>query len=104
MYKTLLVLVTMSLMTACTWVKLSPDGKNVAVLTAMDVQECRLTGETTVNVRDKVGLQRSADKVRLELETLARNAAAERGGDVVVPTSGVKPGGERDYNIYRCRP
>lgn len=87
----------------CTWVDLTDQGKNVAVLPAEEVEECIRVGETTVSVLDKVILSRSAEKVESELETLARNSAAERAGDSIVPTSPVEDG-SRDYDIYRCRP
>ena len=87
----------------CTWVNLSDEGKNVAVLTSEEVNECIRVGETTVSVVDKVVFRRSADKVEIELETLARNGAAERGSDAIVATSPVQDG-TRGYNIYRCRP
>lgn len=91
-------LVTLS---ACTWVKLTPEGENVAVLTQAEVANCTRTGTTTVEVRDKVVLERNAEKVAQELRTLARNRAADR-GDSIVPSTGVEDG-EQTFVIYRCR-
>ena len=91
------------LVSSCSLVKLSPEGDNVAILTMQEVAQCTLTGETTVSVLSKVGVNRSVEKVAKELQILARNWAAERGGDAIVPTSEVEDG-ERSYNIYRCRP
>lgn len=87
----------------CTWVDLTDQGQNVAVLPAEEVQECIHVGDTTVSVVDKVILSRSDEKVATELETLARNAAAERAADSIVATSPVRDG-TRNYEIYRCRP
>lgn len=86
---------------SCTWVKLTPAGENVAVLTQAEVGNCTRTGTTTVQVRDKVVLERDADKVALELRTLARNRAADR-GDAIVASTGVE-NGQQTFVIYRCR-
>ena len=96
-----LPVITLSILTSCTWVKLTPAGENVAVLTTAEVANCERTGTTTVSVRDKVVLDRDADKVALELRTLARNRAADR-GDAIVPTSRIDDG-EQTFTIYRCR-
>lgn len=87
----------------CTWVDLTEQGQNVAILPAEEVEECIRVGETTVSVVDKVILSRSDEKVETELQTLARNTAAERAADSIVATSPVQDG-TRDYDIYRCRP
>ena len=98
----LIMMVMFTGLVSCTWVKLTGEGSNVAVMTAQQVGNCTRVGETTVMVRDKVVFQRDPEKVTRELETLARNSAATRGGDTVVATSAVR-GGERDYDIYQCR-
>lgn len=96
-----LPVIALFLLTSCTWVRLSAAGENVAVLTATEVANCTRTGTTTVSVRDKVVLERDADKVALELRTLARNRAADR-GDAIVPATRVDDG-EQTFTIYRCR-
>lgn len=90
-------------LSGCTWVDLTDQGQNVAILPVEEVQECIHVGDITVSVVDKVILSRSAEKVATELQTLARNAAAERAADSIVATSPVQDG-TRDYDIYRCRP
>jgi len=94
-------LAAMTLLASCTLVKLTPAGENVAVLTAAEVANCERTGTTTVSVPDKVVLERGNEKVRLELRTLARNRAADR-GDSIVPTTR-EVDGEQTFTIYRCR-
>jgi hypothetical protein len=96
-----LPVIALLLLTSCTWVKLTAAGENVAVLTAAEVANCERTGTTTVSVRDKVVLDRDMDKVALELRTLARNRAADR-GDAIVPATRVEDG-EQMFTIYRCR-
>jgi hypothetical protein len=46
-------------------------------------------------------MDRKKEKVRLEIETLARNEAAIRGGDTIVPRGPVEAG-SRTYDVYRC--
>jgi hypothetical protein len=96
-----LILVAAVLLGGCTFVKLTPQGENVAVLQANEVGNCTLIGGTTVQVENKVVVNRSPDKVALELRTLARNRSADR-GDTIVATSPVN-NGEQTFNVYRCR-
>jgi hypothetical protein len=101
MKKISLVLLTVSILSGCSLVKLTPAGENVAVLLANQVGNCQQTGATTVSVVNKVVVNRDPQRVAVELRTLARNHAADR-GDVIVATSGVS-NGEQSFNIYRCR-
>ena len=105
MTKPLILALGCLFLTGCTtWVKLTPAGENVAVLTAADVTRCTRTGNLVVSVLDRVtGLDRPSAKVERDLNSLARNDAAERGADTVVPTSEVYSG-KRNYDLYRCRP
>jgi hypothetical protein len=96
-----LILFAAALLGGCTFVKLTPEGENVAVMQANEVGNCTLIGGTTVQVQNKVVVNRSPDKVALELRTLARNRSAER-GDTIVATSPVT-NGEQTFNVYRCR-
>jgi hypothetical protein len=89
------------LMSACTYVKLTPAGENVAVLQLNQVSSCTHTGSTTVSVVNKVVVNRKPDKVALELRSLARNRAADRGDTIVAMTPVTD--GEQTFNIYRCR-
>lgn len=97
----LLALSTLLLLSACSFVKLTPAGENVAVLQINEVSSCTSTGSTTVSVVNKVVVNRSPDKVALELRSLARNRAADRGDTIVAMTPVTD--GEQTFNIYRCR-
>lgn len=90
------------LVCGCSFVKLTPDGENVAVLTMEQVSNCTQVAETTVSVPDRLLVQRTPERVEEELRVLARNSAAARGGDTVVSTSQVRDG-RQDFNVYRCR-
>jgi len=100
-FKITVIAMATVILSSCTWVKLTPEGENVAVLTASEVANCTRTGTTTVSVRDRVVVDRDDEKVALELRTLARNRAADR-GDTIVASSRVDDG-EQTFVIYRCR-
>ena len=91
------------LLDACSvqWVKLTPQGENVAVLKENEVSNCTPNGSTTIGVPSKVIIERNEAKVQEELKTLARNNAADQ-GDAIVPAGPAK-NGRQTYNIYRCR-
>ena len=101
MGRMLLVLLCLSI-SACAWVKLTPGGEKVRVLGAAEVTTCKDLGTTTVSLLAKVaGINRNEDEVSKELSFLARNAAADLGGDTIVPISAVKEG-KRSYAVYQC--
>lgn len=101
-YKVILTLLAFMTLAACSWVKLTPQGEKVRVLSAQEVTNCKLLGKTTANVADKVvGMERKDHIVQENLEMLARNAAGEMGGDSVVPASGIMDG-KQTFDVYKC--
>ena len=92
------------LLTACTWVKLDTAGEKVRVLSAEEASGCKELGKTNVMLRATVaGIERNEEKVKKELETLARNSAGGMGGDTVVPASEIEDG-KQTFAVYRCVP
>ncbi len=90
------------LLSACTWVDLNTSGERVSVVTAELAQMCRPVGKAHAQVMDTAaGFKRSAEKVAKELETIARNTAADLGGNAIVPVSPVVDG-KRDYDVFQC--
>lgn len=100
--KLVVCLLLAGMITACTWVKPTPEGERVRVATADAAADCRRLGKVTVSLKHEVArVERSADKVATELETLARNEGAVMGGDTVVALS--KPvEGRQEFAIYDC--
>ena len=97
----LLVAAVLGLM-ACSWVKLTPDGDKVRVLSQSEVATCKKLGITTASVADKVaGMPRKETIIQDNLNILARNAAADMGGDTVVPSSPIQDG-KQTFDVYRC--
>lgn len=90
-------------LSACTWVKMEPQGLEVRVAHARDdLSGCTRRGEVGVSVRDKVGLyQRNDLKVRDELETMARNEASSLGADTVQAVN-QPSAGEQNFLAYSC--
>ena len=100
--KLFLSIALLTLLSACSWVELNTEGKKVRVLSEQEVSSCKHIGSTTANVKDEViGLERKPHIVEENLEILARNAAAEMGGDTVVAASPVKDG-SRKFKVYKC--
>ena len=87
----------------CTWVKPTPGGDRVRVVSGpAQVEGCRKIGNSTVSLLDKVGyFRRNQQKVEEELAVLGRNSAADMGGDTILPVSEVFQG-ERTFAVYRC--
>jgi hypothetical protein len=95
------------LLSGCSFVNLSEKGERVMVLNPADVVNCRRLGSTIVSVKDSiVGVDRSHEKMDIELEMLARNSAQDVGGgqgDTVVREERLADGKQR-FGVYRCRP
>ena len=87
---------------ACTWVKPTSGGDAVRVAYDGNVSGCRDAGAISVSVTDKVAFYHRSDlKVRDELETLARNQAADLPADTIKPTSEPHDGAQ-NYEAYVC--
>jgi len=98
----LMILLIAGLLVSCTWVKLTPEGEKVRVLSIDEVASCKKLGKTTTSLKDKiVGMARNEAKVQKEMQALARNSAADMGGDTVVPASEVQDG-RQTFEVYKC--
>ena len=87
MRKTLLLLVPVLLLNACSWgITLDDSAKNVRTAWSGDVSGCHDLGKVTVSVMDHVGpVDRNTITVRDELEVMARNEAAKMHADTIKP-------------------
>ncbi len=96
------VAVLVAVLSACTWVKPTPEGEGVRVASADEVGSCENLGKVTVSLKHKVGrIERNQEKVKAELETLARNEGAAMGGDKVV-AEGRPVEGRQTFTVYGC--
>ena len=97
----LLIIISLS---ACTMVKLTTEGEKARVLSAEEVTKCTYVGKTTSTTTEKaLGVKRHDDALSLELVSLARNAASRLGGDTVV-AEGPEAEGRQSFLVYRCIP
>ncbi len=99
----LIVLMSVGLVSACTWVEPTIGSRSVSVVKPEHVSTCEQIGQTNTRTAAKVGfIRRNAATVAKELQTLARNDAAAMGGDTVVAQGFPNEGSQR-FLIYRCR-
>lgn len=104
MNKLIALLLLVFVVSACTWVELTDEGKAIRIVKADAVANCKKTGSILVQLKDKIaGFDRNEDKVKHELETLARNTVVElkMKGDTIAPASKIKDGKQR-FDVYRC--
>lgn len=98
----LAMLVAAAVSVGCVFVQPTAEGKKVRVLAAHEVDRCRSLGMLTSQVADRVGaILRSREAVQDDVLLNAKNAAAEMGGDTIVPTSEME-GGKQIFGVYRC--
>jgi hypothetical protein len=89
---------------ACTWVKLTPPGEGVHVGTIREVAPCKKIGATHAKTSPRAWIfSRSEKTIDLELETLARNEAADMRGDTIVPQGPTSSEGRRSFDVFRCK-
>jgi hypothetical protein len=103
MRKTLLLLVPVLLLGACSWgITLDDAAKNVRTAWSGDVSGCRDLGKVTVSVMDHVGpVDRNSITVSDELEVLARNEAAKMRADTIKPLADPSEGSQ-PWGVYQC--
>ena len=87
----------------CTWVHMAPEASAVRVVPMGAAPAgCEMQQEIEVSVTGKIGFwERNTLRVREELETLARNEAAELKADTLQPLEEPR-GDEQRFAAYRC--
>jgi len=102
-FKGLLLILSLVAVGGCSSISLTEQGKKIRIVGNHDVAGCKVIGTTTATVTDKViGLQRKEPVIRDDLETLARNAAVNMGGDTIVPEGKLKKG-KQTFKVYKCK-
>lgn len=97
----LVVLVFLGLQ-GCVWVDLKPQAQKVRILNSAEVAQCKAIAQVTANTTDKIGfIARDRDSVQEEVNLLARNHAADLGGDSLLP-AGPMLEGQQKFKVYRC--
>ncbi|TDF42326.1 DUF4156 domain-containing protein [Alteromonadaceae bacterium M269] len=86
----------------CTYVKTDAAAQNIVLANESRVQNCQRLGTASAGVKaDIIGINRKEQKVASELLALARNEAANMGGDTLVASSGIE-GGKQRFTVYKC--
>jgi len=85
-------------LTGCTWAKRTDAGAQVRVAEPNDVAGCERIGTATATTKV---FGRHENRVKLELENLASNRAADIGGDTIV-AEGPAQDGRQTFIVYRC--
>ena len=87
---------------ACVWVDLKPGGQSVRVVNASESPRCKrvghVTSETTAEI---IGIPRDGESVNNELTRIARNQAADMGGNAVLAIGPVR-NGSQNFDVLRC--
>ena len=97
-----LIIAATILLSACSSIKLTPDGEKVRVLGPGEVSSCRELGKTNTLVTATVmGIDRPDDTIAKELIVIASNGAARMGGDTIVPLTVVEAG-QQTFVVYKC--
>lgn len=101
--RTIILLVAIGMLSACTFVKMGPGGDAIKVAAmGKDLGACEKRGEITVSVKDRLGpYERDTLRVRDELEVLARNEAPGLKADTVQAMGPVNDGTQK-WNAFRC--
>jgi hypothetical protein len=96
-----LVATLLAMTSACTWVKVSPEAQQVVVVPANRVSACQRIGTTSSTVKATiVTIPRDSNKVRNELDDLARQQAVDLGANTLVRQSIAN--GKGSYIAYNC--
>lgn len=102
MPRSITTLVILTLLTACTWVQLTAEGRSVRLASPSAVGNCTRIGTTNSSTASRVTfVQRGNEKVQNELVTLARNEAGLMGGNTVVG-EGIMTAGQQRFIVYNC--
>lgn len=98
----MIVLSTLAFVGGCAFVSLDPEAEDVKVLEADRVNDCERLGQTQVTSAHRIGfIPRSDRAIENDLDRLARNSAADMGGDTAVRKTDITEG-TATYEVFDC--
>jgi hypothetical protein len=98
----IIALLISALVLGCVFVQPTAEAKKVRILAAKEVDRCQNLGTLTSRVQHRVGVfARAEESVEEDVTSNAKNAAAERKADTLVPLGEIK-NGEQTFGLYRC--
>ena len=84
------------------WVQLLPEGSQVSLRAATEIDNCRRIGSTSAQTLSKLFIvERGAERLQTELLTLAKNQASRMNANTIVPESVIKEG-KQQFGAYSC--
>lgn len=87
---------------ACAWVETTQKGSEVTLVKPSNVKDCVKLATTNVSVTHKIGvITRTDEAVTEDLVIVAKNRAAELGGDSIV-AKGAAVEGKMSFDVYKC--
>lgn len=96
----LLASIVISTVSACSWVDPKP-GSELVIMTG-NVGNCKLLAETEVSVKHTIlWWDRERSTIEDELRIMARNAALQKGGNAISPSSEIREG-RQSFKILSC--
>ena len=99
-----LIMVVVGSLAACATVRLTSSGEKARLLTVDEAANCEKLGRTVINIKPSLlSVPRPQAVIVKDLRILARNNAANMGGDTVAPVSGVS-NGQQTFEVYKCVP
>lgn len=98
------IIVVAGSLAACATTKLTPAGEKARLLSIEEAANCEKLGRTVISIKPSLlSIPRPQAIIVKELQVLARNGAANVGGDTVAPVSGVS-NGQQTFEVYKCVP
>ena len=88
--------------TGCATTSLTQGGEKIRTLQPDEVTSCKELGKSQASVTaTALGLARPIETLTKELNDIARNSAANMGGDTIVPLTIIKEG-QQTFIVYKC--
>jgi hypothetical protein len=101
--RSILMVAAAILLAACSFIELTKEGEKVRLVETGEIMGCKYLGQVTASVADRVGIVgRKEESVQENVNVLARNAAADMGGDTAKPADNLKEGKQK-FDVYRCQ-
>ena len=96
-------LLAMSLISSCSnWVQVTSAGQAVKLISTDVPENCNRIGRVQARTLGRIiVIERGAERLQDELAQIARNEAADRGGNTIAPESLIIDG-RQTFGIYSC--
>ena len=96
-------LLTITFISSCSsWVQVTSEGQTVRLVAADVPTNCDRIGRVQAQTLGRiVGVERGAERLQGELAQIARNEAADAGGNTIVPESQIADG-RQTFGVYIC--